>query len=175
MRVLEHLCRNEVALLATELAPPLPYRYLVVARTGRRDKSCSLKPVRRGCHCVSSQSFPKHRKISASQRNGAKAPARSDLRLAVHNAGRTAAQSEGPRARTLAGNRSCSSVLRLLPSPQRARTDKPFPLPRACQTQTPHPLQSSVRCSVSLHQLSSGRTNSRAPKTANPEAAIPAK
>src|SRR5271165_5364143 len=144
MRVLEHRCRTEVARPATELSSTLLYRFLVLALRGRRDKSCSPKPVRRGFRCGASQSFPKHRKISASQRNGAKAQARSDLRLAVNNVCRKAAQFEGPPARRPEGNGPCSSVWRLLPSPQRARTDTPFALPRACQTRTLHPLQSSV-------------------------------
>src|SRR5271165_3699428 len=144
MRFLEHRSRAKVAHSVTELESTLPFLFLVPVLRGRRDKSCSPKPVRLEFHCEASQSFPKHRKISASQRSGARAQARSDLRLAVHNACRKVAQSEGPRARRPAGNRPCSSVLRLLPSSQLGRTDTPFALPRACQTQTPHPLRNSV-------------------------------
>src|SRR5271166_4018432 len=144
MRFLQHCSRTEVAHLVTDLASTLLFRFLVPALRGRRNKSCSPKPVRLEFHCEASQSFPKHRKISASQRNGAKAQARSDLRLAAHNACRRVAQFEGRCARRRAGNRPCSSVLRLLPSPQWAQTDTSFALLRACQTRTPHPLQSSV-------------------------------
>ncbi len=99
MRFLEHRSRTEVVRPATELESNLPaifwFRHGRVeeidrARENRSDTDVTVRHPR---------AFQKHRSIAASQKNGAMAQARPDLRPAAHNACRIAAQSEGRRAR----------------------------------------------------------------------------